>query len=197
MLGARSDCMSKLIILFTFIVLIANGAQIVCAEQPSVSVKTYAIKSIPFSGYETTPDISKIPIIFSEYGKMVKVVYPATKDILIKDTAVITKNCKKALLENVDKIVETETKNQTVKDYLTSNGAVPFDKKILLAIIRDPREKTFQYNTIIGKSVAEFRSKEFDVNDNAKLCIYITFLCDSEKASVEKIVISAVRLEVE
>lgn len=182
-----------------FILLILNSTiQIGYAAQPSVSVKTYAIKATSFSGYETTPDVSKIPIIFSEYGTTVKVIYPAPKDILIKDTASIIKNCKKALLENVDKIVEAETKNQAVKNYLTSNGAIPLiDKKILLAIIRAPREKTFQYNAIIGKNVAEFRSKEFDIDDHTKSCIYITFLCDPEKMFVEKIIISAVRLEAE
>lgn len=94
--------------------------------------------------------------------------------------------------------MQIETQNSAVKDYLTFEGKIPIlSKDILLDILAKPREKTFQKNAAIGKIVAEFRSKEFDVDDHTKLCVYITFLCDPGKASVETIIISAVKLESE
>lgn len=69
------------------------------AEQPSVSLKTFAIKHIPFNGFGTTSDISGIPIIFSEYGKMAKVIYPAPKEVTVQDPSSIIKNCQEFLIK--------------------------------------------------------------------------------------------------
>ena len=187
------------IIAITFIIaLVVTGSILVShAEQPSVSIKTFAIKHIPFNDYEATSNISGIPIIFSEYGKTVKVSYPAPKEAVIQDPSVITKNCREILSKNVDKILQVETQNSVVKNYLTFEGKIPLlSKESFLGIVASPREKTFQRNAATGKTVAEFRSKEFDIDEYTKFCIYVTFLCDPEKAFVEEIIISAVKLEV-
>lgn len=172
------------------------GILISYAEQPSVSLKTYAIKPISFNGYETASDIAGIPIIFSEYGKTVKVSYPAPKETVIQDPSSITKNCREILRKNIDKIAQVETQNSAVKDYLTFENKIPLlNKEVLLGIVTDPREKTFQRNIDTGKTTAEFRSKEFQIDNNTAFCIYITFVCSQDKGVVEKIIISAVKLE--
>ena len=189
----------KLLVAFNIFIIplfVISGILTSYAEQPSVILKTFAIKPIPFNGYETTSDITGIPIIFSEYGKMVKVTYPAPKEVVIQDSSLIIKNCKEFLLKNVDKIVQVETQNSAVKDYLAFEGKIPLlSKEAFLGIITSPREKTFQRNAAIGKAVAEFRSKEFDIDENTKFCIYVTFVCSQDKSVVEKIIISAVKLE--
>lgn len=187
----------KSTIIFTFIALLTVNGNMY-AIQPSISLKTFAIKPIPFSGYKTTSDISGIPIIFSEYGKMVKVSYPAPKELTIQDPSLIIKSCREILSKNVDKIVRTATENSAVETYLTCENKISLpDKEALLGIVTNPRERTFQRNASTGKVVAEFRSKEFDIDDHTKFCIYLTFLCEPEKFSVEEVIISAIRLESE
>ncbi len=177
---------------------IATGILAGYAEQPTVSLKTYSIRPIPFSGYEATSDTAKIPIIFSEYGKLVKVIYPAPKSAIIQDQALIIKNCKEFFLKNVDKIIEIETQNPNVKDYLTAESKISLPtKEIFLSILTSPREKIVQRNAAMGKNIAEFRSKEFDIDEHTKFCIYVTFICNPENASVEGMIISAVKLESE
>ena len=197
-LAARNSRMKsiKFTIIFTFVaLLVVNGNMY--AIQPSIGLKTFAIKPISFNGYETTSSTTGIPIIFSEYGKMVEVNYPASKDTVIQDPSLIIKNCREILSKNIDKIVQVETQNSVVKNYLTFEGKIPLlSKESFLGIVASPREKTFQRNAATGKTVAEFRSKEFDIDEHTKFCIYVTFLCDPEKAFVEEIIISAVKLEV-
>lgn len=179
------------------ILLVAIVTSFSCyAEQPTVNPKTYTIKPIPFSGYETTSDINGIPIIFSKHGKAVKTSYSMSEKIVIQGPPSVIKNCLETLSENADKIVQVETQNDAVKDYLTFHGKVPLiSKEALLNIVINPREKTFQKNTDIGKIVAKFRSEEFDINGHTKFCLYLTFVYDPGKISIEKIIISAVKLE--
>lgn len=165
-------------------------------EQPSVSTKAYSIKPVPFNDYEIISDVSGIPIVFSEYGKTVKVSYPAPEDAVIQDPSLIMENCREVIRKTADEIALREAQNTSVKGYLTFENRLPLlGKEGILDILADPREMTFQKNTASGKTVAEFRSKEFDIDDNTKFCVYITFLCDPKTASVEKIIISAVKLE--
>lgn len=88
------------------------------------------------------------------------------------------------------------TQNSAVKDYLTFENKIPLlNKEAFLGIVTNPREKTFQRNAATGKIAAEFRSKEFQIDDNMAFCIYVTFVCSQDKGVVEKIIISAVKLE--
>lgn len=180
---------SLLILISTSIIAHASG-------QPSVSVKTYSINPVAFRGYQTVSDINKIPIIFCAYGEKTKVVYPAPKDNIIKDSSAISRKCGEAILQNVDKIVKVQSQDQSVREYLTADNKIaPLTKYDFLNIVNHPQEFTFQNDASANRSIAEFRSKEFSLDGNESFCIYITFICASDNASVEEIIISAVKLE--
>lgn len=181
--------------LVVFLIVFINSI-IVYAEQPSASVKTYRIESIAFDGYQIVSGISKIPIIFCTYGERTKVVYPAPKENVLKDSSLISEKCFEAISQNVDKIVETQLQIQSVRKYLTVAGRIaPLTKDDFLNIVSHPQECTFQRDLSIDKHIAEFRSKEIMLDGNGAFCVYITFICDSKDESVEEVLISAVNLE--
>ena len=185
-----------LIVIFIILSFLMVPPIIADAEQPSVSVKAYKIESVAFGGYKTISDINKIPIIFCAYGEKPRVAYPAPKDSIIKDPSVLIKKCSEAISQNVDKIVMVQLQNQSVGNYLTADNRIaPLTKTDFLNIVNHSQEYTFQRDVSAGKDMAEFRSKEFQVDNNGAFCIYVTFVCSQDKGDVEKIIISAVKLE--
>ncbi|MBI3601497.1 MAG: hypothetical protein HY209_01175 [Candidatus Omnitrophica bacterium] len=181
---------------FLFVLAFAVGIAYADQLPPGIKIVAYHIQPLAFKAYEDVSDITKIPIVFSKYGQEAKLVYPAPKENTIRETSVIMKKCREALSRNVERIVKTQKENKAVHDYLTLKDKVPaLNKEDFLRIVDDPREATFQRDPATNKAVAEFRSKEFPINKNMAFCIYITFICSYEQSTVEKIILSAVKLE--
>lgn len=161
-----------------------------------VNVKTHKINPIAFSGYETSSDITKIPILFAKYGEKANAIYPSPKANIVRDPSPIIKKCSEVLSQNVDKIVKIEMENKAVNKYLTFENKIPaLGKDDFLGILANDQEKTIQRDPTTNKVIAEFRSKEFTINKSTSFIIYTTFIYESQKNIVEKIIISAAQLE--
>lgn len=169
------------------------------AEQPSMRLKTYQIKPISFKCYEAPSDVDKARIFFCEYGKKANVAYPQLKENIIHDPSAIIKKCEEALSQNIHKILKAEAENQPVKDYLTFKSKIqPFNKDDFLRVVTDPAERTVQKEPNTDKIIAEFRSKEFEIDKNTAFSVYITFVCGQQKEDlieVRDIILSAVKFE--
>ncbi|MFH1440950.1 MAG: hypothetical protein ABIH18_02760 [Candidatus Omnitrophota bacterium] len=158
-------------------------------------MKTYFIQVIPFKKYEITQKQDMLEIVFAEYASQAKAVYPAPKDKISADAADIVKKCQSALEGNIDRIITAQQENESVRNYLSAGNKIAlFKKEDYLSLINNPREQTVQIGPVAGSVIAEFRSREIEINESEKLCIYLTFLCKIEKMSVVKIIISAVKL---
>lgn len=184
-----------------FLILFLSTTTCVNAENKptkgySLNMKTYFIQVIPFKKYEIPPKQGMPEIVFVEYASEAKVIYPAPKDKVPANAADIMKKCQSALEDNIDRIITVQQENEAVRRYLSEDNKIAFFKKEdYLSLINNPREQTVQIEPVTGSVIAEFRSREIEINENEKLCIYLTFLCKIDKVPVDKIIISAVKLE--
>ncbi len=191
---AKHKVVIYFLLLASFLIMIQPMAY---SQSQSFSIKSYRIQTIPFERYETTSGgLNKTAIVFAEYGKEAKVIYPAPKDMIPDDSSFITKKCYESLAKNIDEIVKVQTQNRAINDYLSLNNKIsPLSKEGYLNILKDPQEETVQKDSNASKIIAEFRSKEFTIGEKARSCIYLTFIYDSQSKSIEKIILSAVKLE--
>src|SRR3989338_6550551 len=78
----------------------------------SSSIKSYRIQTIPFERYETTSKFNKTAIVFAEYDKEAKVMYPAPKDSIPQNDTIIVKKCRESLTKNIAEILKIQINNK-------------------------------------------------------------------------------------
>lgn len=161
----------------------------------TLKTESYSIQLIPFERYEIHGEGDGPAIIFAQYGSEAKIVYPAPEDKIPGNASEIIKKCQVALQENIDKIMNTQQKNEAVKRYLSLDGKAPlFKKDDYLRLINNPREQTVQREAWTGNPVAEFRSQEIAAGRDNYLCRYLTFIYNRNNNLLNKIIISVVSL---
>lgn len=156
---------------------------------------SYQLVNVPFSGRELTDNDSDIKVSISEYDeKIAQELYSFVESPAPIDENKVLMTCKKALVKNIDLIV-TAQKDATIKKYLTHNGMIKaLTKDDYLNLILNPREKRIRFVKSKKKMIAEFRSREFDLDNGSMACLYITFYCSANGGKVEKINLSTRRL---
>ena len=185
---------SKITICFYITILTAMFVfcEICLAEgKPTLVVKTYTREVIPFERHEVDSTKDGAKIIVAEYGSITTVVYPAPKETIPQDEKAIIRKCRESLEKNIDDILKVQNENGRVKYYLTINSSISaFNKKDYLNLVDSPAEKNIQIDPKTKKVTAEFRSKEFPIDEDRSFCVYITFIYDPGIERIEEIVLS-------